>query len=111
MWFLASWAGRIVGLAIVLVGVVVGAVAIFWLSDGAIEADVVEKDCGLARSTVTVETRWFGIRHTADVDRPQCEVVPQDGFVKYHVRSGRTVIYEAEGGECIWDTGSALGAC
>ena len=82
---------------------------IFYASDRAIAADVVEKRCpAFGPGEVVSETRLFGIRHTTPVSATQCAVVPLNAYALYHLRSGHTIIYESEGGRCIWD--SKIGA-
>lgn len=107
----------IVGLAIVLAAVAGG----LYLNDYAIEATVIDKDCGSsggvfgggATSKVTVRTKAFGIEHTLkDFDNSKCQILRagEDGnFAVYHVRSERTILYEREGGSCIYDSAKGLG--
>lgn len=111
MWFIATWLGRILGAAILLVVVLGLGVAWFVATDQPIDATVKEKRCNgpLGTNEVVVQTKWFGIKNTVQVDHQQCVLVPQDGFVRYHVRSGHTIIYETEGGTCVWD--SKVGPC
>ncbi len=107
--------------ALISVGGLVGALAatggILYASDFAVEATVIDKDCGgstpggglfgVAQSgnTITVKTKLFGIEHTLqDVPADQCFLVQRDNFVRYRIQSERTSIWEVEGGQCIWDT-------
>lgn len=100
------------GVAIVALVAVVG--GILWATDYGLEATVVDKDCsggllgGASGSSVTVETKAFGIAHTMrDFPDAQCHGLRagDDGnFVRYHIRTGHTTLYEREGGDCIWDS-------
>jgi len=89
-------------LALLGLGVLWGIV--FYTGDRAVEADVVEKDCTLTGGFVVVETRFLHLRHTSALDATSCGLVPDGAFVLYHIRSGHTVVYEREGGDCIWDS-------
>lgn len=108
-------------IAWVIIGVVglVGALGatggILYATDFALEATIIDKDCGgsggsgplrvLEAPEVSVETKLFGISHTIqDIPIEQCSTVQVGNFVKYHVRSERTIIYENEGGKCIYDS-------
>lgn len=94
---------RLVLLVVLLL--IVGWVGLYYAADRPLEADVVDKRCSaLGPSEVVVKTRLFGVRHTSPVDAMSCGAVPVGAFVLYHVRSGHTVVYEIEGGRCIWDS-------
>lgn len=107
----------VVGL-VSLVGVLGAAAGILYASDYGIEATVVDKACGGgvftsgANSVVTVKTRMFGIEHTVKgMDDALCSGLRagQDGnFVIYHVQSERTILYEREGGACLYDSRTGL---
>lgn len=110
MWFIVSWIGRIVAIALLAVFAVAGWGIWFVASDQPIDATVEERDCAAVptgESHVVVKTKSFGFKHTAPVTFEQCRALPDHAFVQYHVRSGRTLIYEFEGGACIIDTGNA----
>jgi hypothetical protein len=102
-------------------GVVVALVAfagIVYATDYGVEATVVGKDCGagggvlpLSAPSVTVKTKVGALRHTQGLPAQQCAVVPVGGFVVYHIRSGRTSLYETEGGKCIYDSARGVGGC
>jgi hypothetical protein len=88
----------VAGLAALLAG---GAYA----SDYGLEARVVDKRCAIfGPSSVSVETKLLGIGHTAPVPYETCAVLGAGNFIVYHVRSGRTSLYESEGGACLYDT-------
>lgn len=98
------------GILVVGLGIAIGS---FFVADRAVEAVITDKDCGIgpgSSSTITVQTKFPipGIDHTiTDFDNLQCSGLRdgEDGnFVEYHVQSGRTILYESEGGECIWDS-------
>lgn len=107
-------------LAWILIGVVglvaVAGVAggIMYSTDTSVGATVIYKDCqgsiisNAPQSIVTVETKFPvpGIEHTVEeVDNSACHALnPGRSFVEYHIRSGRTILYESEGGQCLYDT-------
>lgn len=90
----------------------------FYLGDKAVEATIIDKSCGLgpgSTSTVAVETKFPvpGIEHKLrEFPNDQCAILTagKDGnFVQYHVRSSHTILYENEGGPCIWDSETGVG--
>ena len=97
--------GRIIRL-VVLVLLVVGVLwaLSFYMSDGVVEADVKEKQCSpVGESSLTVKTRWFGIEQTKGLGYMECTGVPVGAYVQYHVKSGRTVVFDRQGGHCLFD--------
>jgi hypothetical protein len=107
-------------------GAVVALVAfagIVYATDYGVQATVVSKDCGtggagggggvfpLAAPSVTVKTKVGSLRHTQGLPAEQCAAVPVGGFVVYHLRSGRTSLYQSEGGACIYDSAGGVGGC
>lgn len=99
---------------IVLAGAGVG---IAYAADAPIEATVVDKQCGggggdggggltpfQGGDTVSVQTKLFNIDHTVEVSREVCLAVNKGNFVEYYVRSERTVLFETEGGKCLYDS-------
>jgi hypothetical protein len=119
--------GLRIGLGLV-VALVAGA-GIAYSTDYGLEATVVGKDCGSsggngggqvlpladpeaqAAPSVTVKTKIGGLRHTQGLAPQYCQAVQQGNFVIYHIRSGRTTLYETDGGRCIYDSGSGLANC
>lgn len=93
-----------------VVGLVVVLAAIggtMYASDFAIEATVVDTECGFLGGTreITVKTKLFGIEHTLeDVPEEQCTTVREGNFAVYHIRSGHTTLYDREGGNCLYDS-------
>lgn len=109
MWLFATWTGRILTGLLLLVLVAGGVVGFAYASDEAVDADVVSKQCGLfGPNTVKVRTRLMGLEYEAKVDYPTCHGLPGTAFIQYHVRSGRTVVYEREGGRCLFDTAHTI---
>lgn len=107
----------IISLAVMGLIVVVAAIGgIMYMTDTAVEATIVDKDCGGgaitggANSQVTVKTKFPipGIETTLkDFDDRTCSIVRagEDGnYVKFHVKSERTIMYEREGGACVYDS-------
>ena len=100
--------------------VALGAIAVAAVAAGAayaadygLEAEVVSKQCSLlGASSITVETKVLGLRHTAGgMGHQVCTVVQSGNHIVYHVRSGRTSLYESEGGACLYDTVGGPGGC
>ncbi len=96
-----------------LVAVAVAAGGYLYATDYAMEATVKEKSCAFpitlpdAQNQVAVRTKVFSIDHTVtDVSDAVCGILRPGNFVEYHIRSGRTVLYESEGGDCLWDSES-----
>jgi hypothetical protein len=101
---LGGLVGKVIGVVILLVVVVIAAGAFAYATDYGVEATVQEKECSLNPSTVTVKTKMGGLVETVDVARQECGIIEVGNFVIYHIRSGRTTIYNAEGGQCVYDT-------
>lgn len=116
---------RGLGLIAVIVIAVVGLVAVvgaiaggFYLSDSPIGATIIDKSCGTnpigKTSEVTVRTVFPvpGITHTLeDFDNRICSGLRtgDDGnFAEYYLKSGRTILYEREGGLCLYDSDGLL---
>ncbi|MEA3191404.1 MAG: hypothetical protein QOD77_1986 [Thermoplasmata archaeon] len=96
--------------AVALVVLAIVAVATAYAIDMKVQASVVDKSCNpLGESTVTVRAKVLGVTHTAPVDTEVCATLQPDNFVEYRLRSGRTSLYEAEGGRCLFDTEHGLG--
>lgn len=105
--FLATWMGRILTILILAVVVLAGAAAIFYFTDQNIDATVKEKHCGATPaqpSSIVAETKMFGFRKILDMDYTECHGIPQDAFVQFYVKSRRLVIFETEGGACLYDS-------
>jgi hypothetical protein len=108
MALLGSLIGKLIALAVLLVVLVGVAAGLAYATDAPVDATVTDKSCGQA-NTVTVVTKIGGITHTVEVDGQQCFIIQKGNFVQYHIRSERTLIYEKEGGSCLWDTKSGPG--
>ena len=99
-----------VALVVVVAGIGVG----FYVSDYGMEATVIDKQCGSSGTggsllqvswSITVKTKAFGIEHTLeDVPPEQCGLINKGNFVRYHLQSQRTIVWQAEGKSCIYDT-------
>ncbi len=100
------------------VGILLLVAGSLFLNDYAVEATVVEKSCipasgpfhsGGQAGGVTVSTKLFGIHYTVqDVDAVACGAIQPGMFVQYHIRTGRTVVYDRDGGACRYDSTGAL---
>ncbi len=110
----------IVAILIVLVLGVVGVfgawVGALYAADAPVQAVVTGKQCGSIptqqSSQVAVQTKWPvpGIDHTVtEFPNDKCHLVNKDNFVEYHMRSGRTTLYQREGGTCIYDSVKGIG--
>jgi hypothetical protein len=103
-----SWIVRIVGALVLLavLGIVLGVAA--YASDYSVQGTVTEKKCGFMPPTVTIHTKQLGITKPVEVSTDQCGILSPGNFVVYRIRSGRTTIYEREGGGCLYDTDTGI---
>ncbi len=99
------------GLILIVLAVLGG----YYATDGAVGATVTDKDCGVgpgATSEVTVTTSFPipGVTTTLkEFDNTQCSAVTVDRtYAEYHLRSERTILYESEGGPCLYDSADKL---
>lgn len=104
--------------SIALVGATVVGVA--WYFDYGIQANVVDHHCnapvGFAAdsgtSVVTIKTKLLNIQHdVTGLDNSQCLQIQDGNFIIYHLKSGRTSIYQSENGPCIYDSVGGAGGC
>lgn len=103
---LARVARWIIGTVVLLV-VLAGAFGVFaYATDYGVEASVTKRECSLTPPKLTVTTKTLSIVHTVDVTENQCVLVREGNFVVYHIRTERTIIYDKEGGRCIYDSAS-----
>ncbi len=109
------------------VGGLIGALAltggVLYANDYGLEATVVGGTCASynptgvltsppAERTITVQTKMFGIEYTmTEVPTEQCAAIGKDNFVKYHLKSERTSLWEKEGGTCLYDSEYGPGGC
>lgn len=100
----------VIGLAILLVVLAGGFGVYAYATDYPVEATVKNKDCDLATPVVTVQTKSFGITHSVEVGANQCNLIHPGNYVIYHLRTQRTIVYDREGGRCLYDS-SAAAAC
>lgn len=111
--------GRIVLVAAGVLLLVGGFVGALYAADYGIEADVVERHCAGAGpfagvgssggSYVVAQTRMGAFKHRVDLSGEKCAAVPDHGFAVYHIRTGRTILYQSQGGDCIYDSASTSG--
>lgn len=93
----------IVGLALI------GALYAF---DVGVGATITDKQCLQAGgSTVDVKSDFFGAGATLEVPFQQCGAIQKGNYVKFHIRSERSEIYESKGGACIYDTENGPNGC
>jgi hypothetical protein len=85
---------------------------VLYASDYGLEATITETHCNsplAAAHSVTVQTKLFGIRQdVSDLDYQTCTALSPGNLVVYHIRTGRTLLYERDGAPCSYD--SATGA-
>lgn len=108
MALLGGIVGKLLGLVLLIVVLLLATGIFLYVTDYAVEAHVVDKTCQ-GRPSVTVETRLGALTETVPVTTTECFVIQLGNYVHYHVRSERTVIYEkdpATGGRCVYDTAS-----
>lgn len=128
--------GVVAWITIAVVGLIVSlgaAGGIMYATDTTVGADVIDTRCaggggsggggglgGLAvqaaGSQVKIKTKFPvpGIEHTlTEFDDNTCRTLAalrsrgEDPFVEYSIRSGHTVLYEFEGGKCLYDNEAA----
>ena len=102
--------GIVLGIVGGLLGLAVIGGAVLYASDYRIDATVQQTHC--ERGEVEVKTKTLGIDHTVSgVPSQQCGALEAGNFVEYRVKSKRTTIFDAEGGQCIYDsvTGPSCG--
>jgi hypothetical protein len=101
--------------AVLLVGVAGG---VAYAMDMGIDADVTNTQCNAGSSggffggasdpmtsTVTVKTRILGIGYTVTgMGYTECQAVHTGYFVRFHIRSQRTSVWDAADGNCIYDS-------
>lgn len=105
-------------LALLVVGGAIlfgGAVAYLYAKDQGFGAHVTGKSCkgplaSDSANRVDLRTTFLSIdRSVYDVPDGPCALIGEGNFVEHHIRSRHTIIYESEGGDCIYD--SQRGAC
>lgn len=83
--------------------VVVGGGGFLYITDYQLDATVTGTDC--AHQSIDVQTKQLNIKHTmTDVPTQQCAALHPGNFVQYHVRTKHTVVFNVEGGKCIYDS-------
>ena len=93
-----------------LMGALLLAALAAYTADAGFDAHVRSTHCDARGSTVNVETRWLGVDHAVrGVPYMTCLALHPGNVVTYHIRTGRTILYASDGGDCVWDT--AHGAC
>jgi len=118
-----GWLALTIKITIGVIGGLLAIGGIAYAMDVSIDAVVTQKNCGGtgnpyfphvlgADSTVTVQTRLFGIGHTVSLSRDVCLALRPNNYVVYHIRSGHTVLYE-DGSQthCMYDSATSTGAC
>ncbi len=114
--------GVLVGAILAVGGLIVVAAAgagIYYMTDQAVGATVIDKQCGGiptgSSSTVTIRTEFPipGIEHTLqDFDNSICNGLRADetngNYAEYYLKSERTVLFEREGGRCLYDSNGVV---
>jgi hypothetical protein len=109
MGLLGGLIGKLIGIAIILILLVVVVGGFAYATDYKLEATVIDKDCSPSVLEVNVKTKVGGIKHAVKVTQDKCGIIEESNFVEYYLRSERTTIYHNEGGTCIYDTKSGPG--
>jgi hypothetical protein len=92
-----------------------GAVAYMYATDQGFGAHVTGKSCrgplaSDSANRVDLRTTFLSIdRSVYNVPDTPCSLIREGNFVEHHIRSRHTIIYESEGGDCIYD--SKRGGC
>jgi hypothetical protein len=114
MALLGGIVGKILGLVLLVLVLVVATGVFLYATDYPVKAEVVEKECQPVPPdppSVTVKTRLGRLSETVPVTATECLVIQAGNFVEYHIRSERTIIYERDpslGGRCVYDTASKI---
>ena len=114
MALLGGIVGKLLGLVLLIVVLLLTTGVFLYANDYAVEAEVIGKDCQPRAPdppSVTVETKVGGLTETVPVTSTECAIIQRGNFVYYHIRSERTIIYErdpAAGGRCVYDTQSLV---
>ncbi len=96
-----------------LLGVIVGIGGVGYAIDYGIGATVIERKCagggilgGSPSGEATVRVKLVPtMTHTVtELPVPVCNALHEGNFVVYHVRTGRTVLFDSDGGACIYDS-------
>ncbi len=112
---LIAWILIGLGGLIVAVGAAGG---IMYASDTMVGAVVTQTECGAnifgsPSSSVTVETKFPvpGVTHTLEeFDNDKCRLLTEGkSYAEYYIRSGRTILYEEQDGNCVYDSAKGLG--
>jgi hypothetical protein len=95
---------RILLIVGIVLGVVIVAAGVAYAADAPLEATVEDKNCVSTQPTVSIVTALFGIHHTLEMTHDKCNAIQEGNFVRYHLRSGHTIIFAAKDGLCIFDS-------
>lgn len=104
MGFVGGLPGRVVAVAVVLVLLAVVFGVFFYATDQPVDATVQDKRCMPGDAQVTVKTKLFGVTRQVPLENTECAIINVGNFVEYHIRSGHTIVYETEGGKCVYDS-------
>jgi hypothetical protein len=105
--------GLVLRIAGGLLAVVLGLGGLAYATDYGVEATVVEHRCGASTllggsgaGEATVRAKMLPtVRHTVtDLPSQVCNALHDGNLVVYHVRSGRTMLYDHDGGPCVYDS-------
>lgn len=81
-----------------------------YVSDHAFGADVTRVECrgplsSDSNNRVTVQTRFLAIERTVvGIPDVPCSQLREGYYVEHFIRSKRSILYDEQGGECIYDT-------
>lgn len=114
------WPRRVGSGVLAVLAVAILIVATLYVIDHPVDARVESKQCGggiitfLPQQQARVTVRVLALDRLVTLDDlppDQCALVNDGNHVRYHIRSGRTSIWQYEGGPCIWDSLYGLFGC
>lgn len=112
MALLGGIVGKILGLVLLVVVLLVATGVFLYATDYPVAAEVTEKDCeAIPNPVVTVKTKLGGLTEKVLITATECFVIQRGHFVEYHIRSERTIIYDKDpalGGRCVYDTATKI---
>lgn len=91
----------VIGTLIFLGAAVIGGMFVF---DAPVGGTVSSKDQCPTEGLVGISTDFFGLKANADVGVAKCAALQVGNYVKYHLRTGHTIIYSEKGGTCLYDS-------
>jgi hypothetical protein len=104
MALLGGILGKVVAIGLLLVVLVVGFAVFAYATDYGVKAEVQDKQCSISPPFIVVKLKTFGNVDEVPVQAQQCFLMDRGNFVVYHIRTQHAVVYDREGGRCIYDS-------